>query len=314
MIVEGRDAAADIAFIAVDWGTTSARAYAVDASGRVQATRSAPFGVQQLQDAGFAHALERLLDHWNALRVPRFAAGMIGSRQGWIEAPYADCPADLEKLGDKLAWTPGRELAIVPGLLYRDEQGVPDVMRGEETQLAGVLGDDDAERTFIAVLPGTHSKWAYVERGRVLAFRTYMTGEVFGVLVKHSILGRLATEPGVEAATHAAFDSGVARGLSDAGTLHTMFGARTLALTGDLPSASVSDWLSGCLIGSEIASARRWLAQRGGPHGAVRIIGSDALVPRYASALALAGMTATPAAGEAVVRGLIRIARKGGYW
>jgi 2-dehydro-3-deoxygalactonokinase len=292
-----------------DWGTTSARAYAVDSSGHVSATRHGPLGVQQVRGADFAQALDRLLGDWAPLRVPRFAAGMIGSRQGWVEAPYLDCPAHLDGLGTHVVWTPGRELAIVPGLIYRDEQGVPDVMRGEETQLAGTLA---SEESFIAVLPGTHSKWVRVERRRVTAFQTFMTGEAFAVLMEHSILGRLAAPDATDAAPGSAFSAGVAHGSTQPGLLHATFGARTLALTGELAAHGVSDWLSGCLIGSEIASARRWLADRDVPVDTVRVIGNNALVERYTIALAGGGIRAVAGPEDAVVRGLIHIGRHAG--
>ena len=309
MTAEGREPSA-IAFIAVDWGTTSARAYAVDSSGRVGATRHAPLGVQQVRGADFAQAFRRLLGDWTTLHVPRFAAGMIGSRQGWVEAPYVTCPARLDALGKQVAWTPGRELAIVPGLLYRDEQGIPDVMRGEETQLAGAL--EEAGQDFVAVMPGTHSKWVCVEGGCVTAFQTFMTGEAFAVLMENSILGRLATPASSEAGSGTAFAAGVAHGATQAGLLHATFGARSLALTGELASHDVAEWLSGCLIGNEIAAARRWLVNRNASIHDVRVIGSNVLVARYATALSAAGMRALAGSEDAVVRGLIHIGRHAG--
>ncbi len=178
------------ALIAIDWGTTSARAYRVGASGAILAARDAPLGIQNVHGDGFAAALDQLLGDWRATAAPRVACGMIGSRQGWAEAPYADCPVDLAGLGGALARTPGGELAIVPGRAVVDPAGVPDVMRGEETQLAGAFWPDDDR--VLAVLPGTHSKWAIVERGRLQTFATFMTGELYAVLLDHSILGRMA--------------------------------------------------------------------------------------------------------------------------
>lgn len=303
---------ADTALIAIDWGTTSARAYAVDASGGICGTRSAPLGVQQLGSAGFAQALSELLGEWHALDVPRFAAGMIGSRQGWVEAPYLACPAAFDALASNLVWSPARELAIVPGLISRDGVGVPDVMRGEETQLAGALADvDDAQ---LAVLPGTHSKWAQIEHGRVIAFQTHMTGELYAVLLANSILGRLATQAPPAAAPGSAFAQGVDRGLAGGGLGHRIFGARTLALTGELQAHDVPDWLSGVLIGHEIGAARQWALDRRVDATRVRLIGSDALVTRYAAALALAGIAADAGPSDAAVRGLIRIAARAGYF
>ena len=229
---------------------------------------------------------------------------MIGSRQGWTEAPYVECPTDIDALARAIVRTPGGELAIVPGVTCRDDAGVPDVMRGEETQLVGAI---DARERAIAVLPGTHSKWARVVDGRIESFITYMTGEVYSVLLAHSILGRMAghapAEPG------AAFNGGVARGLGAGSLLHHIFGARTLALAGELASDDVPDWLSGVLIGREIRNASNW-AQHGGHDAArVRVIGDHALTARYVAALAQAGIDAEPAAPGAAARGLVRIAR-----
>jgi len=132
---------------------------------------------------------------------------MIGSRQGWVEAPYVDCPASLTALSDHLVEVPLGSLAIVPGVATRDAAGLPDVMRGEETQLLGAVGAD--ESGVLAVLPGTHSKWARVEHGRIVDFTTFMTGELYAVLIDHSMLGRIAGhEPG--RLSREAFSQGVA--------------------------------------------------------------------------------------------------------
>lgn len=301
----------DTALIAIDWGTTLARAYAVDANGRIGATRSAPLGVQSV-GADFPQALSELLGEWHALDVPRFAAGMIGSRQGWVEAPYVECPAAFDALASNLVWSPARELAIVPGLIARDGVGVVDVMRGEETQLAGAL--DDADDAQLAVLPGTHSKWAQIERGRVIGFQTHMTGELYAVLLANSILGRLAAQVPAAAAPGPAFAQGVDRGLAGGGLGHVVFGARTLALTGELRAHEVPDWLSGVLIGHEIGAARQWARDRHVDATRVRVIGSDALVARYSAALARAGIAAEAGPSDAAVRGLIRIATRAGYF
>ena len=295
--------------IAIDWGTTSARASLVDADGRITGTRSAPLGVQQVRPGEFPQALDALLGDWRTLDLPRFAAGMIGSRQGWVEAAYVECPVALDALAGNLAWTAGRELAIVPGVIARDAAGVPDVMRGEETQLAGAtLGTE----TYVAVLPGTHSKWARIEGGRLVGFQTHMTGELYALLLAHSILGRLASAAAPTAQPGASFGGGVEHGLRGGGLGHAAFSARTLALTGTLAAADVPDWLSGVLIGHEIAAARQWAEAQGTSAGRVRIIGTDVLVARYAAALAQAGIDAEAGPADAAVRGLVQIARRAG--
>ena len=161
-----------------------------------------------------------------------------------------------------LTATPGGELAIVPGARCIGAAGVPDVMRGEETQLVGAIRLDEPARPGRA--PGTHSKWAVVERGRLVEFATYMTGELYAVLLSHSILGRMAAEiAGAAEARGAAFARGVVRGSAGDGLAHAIFGARTLALAGDLAPEDVGDWLSGVLIGDEIRAARGWAQEHG---------------------------------------------------
>ncbi|HVF64053.1 MAG TPA: 2-dehydro-3-deoxygalactonokinase [Casimicrobiaceae bacterium] len=295
--------------ICIDWGTTFARAYKVDGDGGVVDARSAPLGIAQITVGDFSGALATLLGDWRTLAVPRIAAGMIGSRQGWVEAPYVHCPTTLDALASSLAWTPRRELAIVPGLLCRDESQVPDVMRGEEAQIAGAI--DESASSVVAVLPGTHSKWAIVEHGRVIRFQTHMTGELYAVLMAHSILGRLAVQrANVDEAPGDAFDRGVARGLGAHGLGHVAFGARTLALTGELEAEKISDWLSGALIGHEIAAARQWAMNQRQQHDRIVVIGGDALTVRYARALSHAGFIAEKGPTDASVRGLVRIAHR----
>jgi len=297
--------------IAIDWGTTSARAYRLGSGGVIDETRSAPLGIGTLRDGHFAAALDTLLDDWRDDAAPRIACGMIGSRQGWIEAPYVECPADLACLGQGLARTPGDELAIVPGARCIGAAGVPDVMRGEETQLVGAIGLDEAR--VLAVLPGTHSKWAIVERGRLVEFATYMTGELYAILLSHSILGRMAAEvTGATAGEGVAFARGVARGAAGDGLAHAIFGARTLALTGDLAPKDVGDWLSGVLIGDEIRAAHGWAQEHGVDAAKVRVIGDGALVARYVSALEEMGVDAEAGPPAAAALGLYRIAQLAG--
>lgn len=298
------------ALIAIDWGTTSARAYRLDETGAVLDAKSAPLGIQAVTDRQFAVALESLLEDWRGEAAPRIACGMIGSRQGWIEAPYVGCPVDLAGLGGHLARTPGAELAIVPGAQCVDACGVPDVMRGEETQIAGALGAD--RDRMLAVLPGTHSKWAIVEHGRLMAFATFMTGELFAVLLAHSILGRMADRATPNEGADEAFARGVAKGLAGAGFSHVIFGARSLALTGELAPTDVADWLSGALIGQEIQAARGWADAQRSAIDAVTVIGGEALAARYMSALHQAELPACLGPADAAACGLFRIAHRAG--
>lgn len=293
------------ALIAIDWGTTSVRAYRVDRTGAVLDSRSAPLGIQNVQDGRFGDALSTSLADWRDERAPRIACGMIGSRQGWIEAPYVACPATLPDLIAGLVAAPDRALTVVPGVQTRDSNGVPDVMRGEETQIIGAV--DEREKRVLAALPGTHSKWARVEAGRIVDFMTFMTGEMWSVLLKHSILGRLSTPAQIEG-IGPAYARGVAHGLGPGSLSHDVFGARTLALTGELAGADVADWLSGLMIGREVRNARRWAHRHGYDGSRVRLIGDDALLARYEVALAQADIAVARAHPHAAAHGLWRIA------
>jgi len=301
---------ATAALLAVDWGTTSARAYRVAANGDVLDMRNAPLGISQVVDARFGEALDRLLGDWRNERVPRIASGMIGSRQDWVEAPYIACPAPLTALASALVYTPQRELALVPGVRTRDANCVPDVMRGEETQILG--GVDPREEHVLLALPGTHSKWALVESGRIVDFATFMTGEAWHVLITHSILGRLAVQGAPATTPGPGFERGITRGMGTGALLHDLFGARTLVLMGELAPEEVSDWLSGLLIAREVRNARTWAHRHGYDGGRVRVIGDDALVARYAIAFAREDVIVTPVPSHAAARGLWHIARSAG--
>ena len=295
--------------IAVDWGTTSTRAYRLDADGIVLDAREAPLGVQQVRE-GFAHAFASLLGNWMAEPVPRIACGMIGSRQGWIEAPYVECPATEAALANGLVRSPDGALVIVPGLADCDDEGIPDVMRGEETQIVGAVAPDAAPT--LAVLPGTHSKWAIVRGGTIETFVTFMTGEVYAVLRDHSILGRMANAPAHPFAA-AAFANGVRRALAQRGSadslLHRLFGARTLTLRADLAPQDTADYLSGLLIGTEIAAGCAWARAHGVAASSVLLLGSRSLCERYDAALGVAGIAAKTGADDVAARGLWRIAK-----
>ncbi len=301
--------AAAAALIALDWGTTSLRAYLLGAGGAVLASAEHPLGILQVKDGDFALTFRRVTGTWRADNpaLPALAAGMIGSRQGWREAPYVECPAGLDEVARGVLKIAGDNLGIVPGMSTIDADGVPDVMRGEETQILGAFADG---RSAIAVLPGTHSKWVLVENGRIRRFATFMTGEAFAALAGHTILGRLFEGEGFDAA-------GFARGVGHAalepkgrgGLLHRLFSARTLGLFGKVPSQALRSYLSGMLIGSEIEEAAAWL---GGKPGAVTVIGGASLSAAYHAALKQRGIAAEVAPADAASRGLMRIARSAG--
>lgn len=294
--------------IGVDWGTTTFRAFRFGEDDSALEIRRAEAGIRAIDDADFEGALEHLVGDWldMADNVPVVLSGMIGSRQGWIEAPYLSCPADLGDLAGGLVpldLARGRRIYVVPGLSYRDAGGVPDVMRGEEVQILGAIERLDTEVATLC-LPGTHSKWAWVEGRHVTGFATHMTGEVFDVLRRHSILGTMIEHAAWD---QDAFQRGVARAAqTDAGgLLHQLFGVRAAGLFGELSPETSGAFLSGLVIGYELRAA---LASH--PGGPVRLIGDEGLVPLYRQALAGFGIEAVDGPMDAAARGLAVLASR----
>jgi 2-dehydro-3-deoxygalactonokinase len=287
--------------IAVDWGTSSFRAYRLDARGRILDRRFAARGILTVDAGGFAEVLVEEIGAWlDDEPAPVFLSGMIGSRQGWREVPYLACPVDLEAIARAcgiVECARVRRIFIVPGVSCRDAHGVPDVMRGEETQILGAI--EELGPDAVVCLPGTHSKYVRVRDRRIVDFTTHMTGEVFGVLWRHSILGRLGGTDEVEEGP--AFDAGVDRSAQGQGLLHQLFGVRTRGLFGEIPAPRLAAYLSGILIGHEIRTAA--------PSAPVAVIGASELTRLYCRAFARCGVSARPIAGEPAPRGLWAVAR-----
>ncbi|VVO36571.1 putative 2-dehydro-3-deoxygalactonokinase DgoK1 [Pseudomonas fluorescens] len=317
--------------IALDWGTTSLRAYKLAAGGVVLEQRSLSSGIMQLPKTprvingrecadGFELAFDEACGDWLEAQpdLPVIACGMVGSAQGWREAAYCDTPANVANLGNSLQTVVtlrGTRVHIVPGVIQRSR--LPNVMRGEETQVLGVLqnlpveaGDD-----LLIGLPGSHSKWVEVVDGCITHFDTFMTGEVFAVLSEHSILGR--TQQQGAAFDGQAFDRGVQVALSadgELGVLSTLFSARTLGLTGELSPTAQADYLSGLMIGHELAAlATAQRRRRDNPNlPSIILIGNAQLCTRYSRALDACGFANVTLAEQATERGLWQLALAAG--
>lgn len=288
--------------IGVDWGTTSLRVARLNTHGQAAEERELPRGILTVEPGGFPQVFEQACGDW--MRQPGALAlicGMAGSRQGWVEAPYAACPAALDELVGQLCWVEPGRIAIVPGLVCR-QGGVPDVMRGEETQAFGalkLLGRQDA----LIVMPGTHSKWARMRSGRMESFATFMTGEFYALLRQHSILART-----LEHDDHALDEDALRRGVDHAMAcghlLHAAFSTRTLALFEQLTPRAGNSYLSGLLIGEELRARPR---QAGGD--ALVLVGAPRLLQRYGAALRHLGVEFETLGHEATWQGLAAMAR-----
>ncbi|MFA1029439.1 2-dehydro-3-deoxygalactonokinase [Pseudomonas syringae] len=316
--------------IALDWGTTSLRAYRLGEHGQVLEQRALSAGIMQLPTTprliagqlcsdGFELAFDQACGDWLDAQpdLPVIACGMVGSAQGWREAAYWETPASVYELSAALQTVRsarGVTLHIIPGVLQRAT--LPNVMRGEETQVLGVLAGLNAgqgSEPLLIGLPGSHSKWVQVVRGRIVHFDTFMTGEVYAALCAHTILGRTMQQ--AEVFDRQAFDRGLSIALSQegaAGPLSTIFSTRTLGLTGQLGATAQPDYLSGLLIGHELVAIARLHLQTHEQLPAVILIGSESLCARYARGLEVCGFSRVTLAEQATERGLWRVAEQAG--
>ena len=296
--------------IAIDWGGSSLRAYRLDDQGVVRERRRGNEGALAC-NGRFGKVLGALMADWDDPLV--VMAGMVGARGGWIEVPYVRCPADLAALAagmlrlDASRESPAlaqRTLWCVPGMADRS-MPAGDVMRGEETQIAGLV-DTLGDGAHTLCLPGTHSKWVQVRDGAIVHLSTAMTGEMYALLRAHSILGRGMPE-GEPAFDAGAFDAGLACSRDPGGgLLHDLFGVRTALLFGRFQPQALASYLSGMLVGHELQAALAGLA------GPVHLVGNEALVERYAHALQDRGIAVYRHPEELAAAGMYRLAKARG--
>ncbi|MEM7631035.1 MAG: 2-dehydro-3-deoxygalactonokinase [Pseudomonadota bacterium] len=267
-------------WIAVDWGTSNLRTWAMRGSDII-AEAGSDQGMGTLEPDGFEPALLNLIDPWLGSGTTRvIACGMVGARQGWVEAPYAQVPCPpVGRSPVRPDGTDSRiEVTILPGL---SQASPADVMRGEETQIAGFLSEDPG---FDGVLcmPGTHTKWVQISAGEVVSFRTYMTGELFALVSTQSVLRHSMDDAFDTQAFATAVRDGMAHPQALAGRF---FGLRAEGLLMEPTPGHAKARLSGLLIGAELAAAKPyWLGQR------VVLLGANNLSRLYAAALGAEGV------------------------
>lgn len=276
-------------FIVGDWGTSNLRLWLCGPDGRV---------LDRAEGPGVAASAGRLEQVYSALTaawrethgaLPGLLCGMVGSTIGWVEAAYHPCPANVGSLATGLTCftTAGNLIAIVPGLSTRIALDAPDVMRGEETQIVGVLATrpDLAQGRRLLCLPGTHAKWVLLQDGQVENFQTGFSGELFALLRTHSVLGR-GTD-GLQPQVGPAFTFGVERALSGVSMTHLLFQARSRQLLDGMNAQDALSFLSGLVIGGDVAGGLSMMAEGG--KDPVVVVGSPALIQSYQAALAVAG-------------------------
>lgn len=269
-------------FIAVDWGTSGFRLWVLDACGRTIAETDGPFGMSNLEPSEFGRVLEENLNELGICQdVPAIICGMAGAAQGWCEAPYLSAPTRLDELGAGAVRVSdaSREVHILPGV---KQQSPANVMRGEETQIAGLLHLVPNFRGIVC-LPGTHTKWVRVTDGAIIEFETCMTGEQFAFFSRVSVLSHSMVDDGW---SDSAFKAAIRLAADDpAAVPRRLFAIRADMLIGKQTSAQARATLSGLLIGQELMSVRQYWTDQ-----TVTLVGASTLCELYLSALGVMGV------------------------
>ncbi|WP_428700069.1 2-dehydro-3-deoxygalactonokinase [Stappia sp.] len=293
------------AHVVVDWGTTSFRAVLLSADGAIRDRIETGDGIQFVDKDAFEATLLRLLEPWLAAEgaLDIVLVGMVTSRNGWIEVPYVPCPCtpgDLAGGAVRRRLVNGSCAILLPGINDPARKPFPDVMRGEETQIVGFGLEKDAT----IVLPGTHSKWARIAGGRISGFRTFVTGELYALLVQHSFIAR-AAGAATEGGSSTAFERGISEGATDTidgeAMMSLIFSARTGMLAGELAAADIRDYVSGLLIAQEFRQARA--CGFFGQGDRIGIVGNDGLNRRYADVARHFGLEVVAGSEHAAIDG-----------
>ncbi|MEX1842437.1 2-dehydro-3-deoxygalactonokinase [Enterobacter cloacae] len=280
-------------YIAIDWGSTNLRAWLCQGEQCLESRQSAA-GVTRLNGKSPEAVLAEVTRNWRDSATPVVMAGMVGSNVGWKIAPYLPVPAHFSAIGEQLT-SVGDNIWIIPGLcVSRDDNH--NVMRGEETQL---LGARTLSPSSVYVMPGTHCKWVQADAEQIHDFRTVMTGELHHLLLAHSLVGAGLPE---QAPSAAAFSAGLARGIASPDVLPQLFEVRASHVLGNLPREQVSEFLSGLLIGAEVASMREFV----GREQAVTIVAGAALTSRYEQAFRAIGRDVSTVSGDTAFQAGIR--------
>jgi 2-dehydro-3-deoxygalactonokinase len=295
--------------IAVDWGTSAMRVYRLESDGRVLRHLCSDDGILKVRQGDFASALAAQLARLGGLGSAPvlLVSGMITSTDGWVETPYIDCPASPADLAEGLRSLKHETLGqlwFVPGVRQLDPEA--DIMRGEETQLAGI----DGRGELLVILPGTHSKWVQLRDSVICRFKSFMTGDLYSAVLTHTILSKLPQDDGSQGIFLRGVRQGYARGQQGGTLLSEMFQVRVEAVLGLAPKECGRRFLSGLLIGFEIAAGMNCGLTEGVADGKqILVVGEGPLALRYLDALAACGIAARHQPPHSAARGLYRIAK-----
>lgn len=296
------------AYVAVDWGTSSFRLWLIGKDGSVLGESRSDEGMTTAAKTGFAAVLAAHLSKVGAPEdVPVIVCGMAGAKQGWVEAGYIDVPTSLSAILTGAVSVPGqdRDVRILPGLAQRDK-AMPDVMRGEETQLLGALGPESKGSQAVC-MPGTHSKWVHVRDGHVTGFSSFMTGELFDAISKHTILAHAVAGADQMPADTAAFEAAVKAAFErPAMATNLFFTARSGQLLHGLTATGAQARISGTLIGMEIAGG---LSDAGSAVN-ISLVASGRLQGLYETAFKTLSLSYTTIDADTAVRGGLAAAAK----
>ena len=292
-------------FVVMDWGSTNIRAFLYINGKQTQVTKSAE-GVTVVRGKDCEGAFDRLTADWFQKYgpLPVIMAGMVGSINGWADAQYLKCPVDLAELPDHLTevkHSKGYKIRIIPGLCVKDPDNY-NVIRGEETQLAGAIKKQPSK---VFLMPGTHCKWVLADGTKIKSFRTAMTGEMHSIMMKYSLVGLGA---GDQEESESDFEAGLERGYTENNVLPRLFEIRGANILGGIKPSHVGEFLSGLLIGGEIASMQK-IFRFTKEDGALGIIANPFLTARYVKGLKLAGLDSFSLQGDdAFLGGILPLA------
>jgi len=297
-------------FVAVDWGSTALRAWLIGEAGEILAQHSSDQGVFSLEAKDFESTLLTVCGEWlgDAPDTPIIMAGMIGSRSGWQETAYQQCPVKAETLGENLLAltnTSKLNLFVIPGIKTNSPSGSADVMRGEEVQIIGALAALHAspDSNALICLPGTHSKWAQTHQQEITNFSTFFTGEMYSLLGEFSSIGAIMNGDEFD---ETSFREGLAYSRQAGGFLHHIFSARARLLTDTWSGGSLSAYLSGIAIGHEFQGAKTLYPKQ----STLYLIGNSHLQSLYQIAASEFGFKANSLdAADAIIQGIAHIAQ-----